>query len=624
MDNPAPPRYSLLAELKRRHVFRVVAGYAAVAFATLQLADVVIDPLGLPQWAMRALVVATIGGFPVAVALAWFFDITSAGVRRTSDVGDAAGARGLSRRALLAGAAASVVVAAGAYAVARPAALGPGDPLESVAVLPFVDMSSAGDQEYFSDGMTEELLNALAKVEGLRVASRTSAARFRGQDVDVRDVGRSLNVRAVFEGSVRRDGEQLRVTAQLIDAATGYHLWSEAFDAKLEDVFAVQERVAGEIVRRLGLESRAGDAQVNAATRDMAAYDHYLRGNYHLARRTPVDVRRALQDYSEALRIDPGFRKAMLRQAYAYAIWVDWGWPDPPASTGELIQRGEALARRALAREPDDAEGWLVRAYLRVVADPYDMAGAPELFERAVGLAPTDPEILHQYGQTLTALGRFAEARSAYHRALEADPLRSMTLVPMAAMDYYSRRFDRSMRWADSAVAVDPANPYARAHRAAERVTGGDVEGALEDVGVALDATQGHAVPVLGIAAVVHAAAGDTAGALDFAARAEEKAGERISPTEGFFLGMAWTHAGRKDRAMAELRRVEPRGAWLWFYMQTPELDPLREDRSFVEIVRQADPRTAASRANGPFIAGPLRQGAEDDNTPQPVQAGSP
>lgn len=600
-----PPRRNFFAELKRRHVIRLAAGYAAIAFVGLEVADLVVEPLGLPDWTMRALLVAAVAGLPVAVVLSWIFDITPAGLHRTStSEGDEAPLR-LSGGSVLAGAIALTVVAAGSYLVVRPNPLAPGDELHSVAVLPFADMSAGGDQQYFSEGMTEELLDALAKVPGLRVVSRTSAARFRGRDVDVREIGRALNVQAVFEGSVRRDGDRLRVTAQLIDATSGYHLWSDSFDGTMTAVFEVQEQVAKQILRGLRLEDRQTERLISPGTQDLAAYDHYLRGNYQLGRRTPIDVRRALDEYASALRLDPDFTAAMLRQAYAYAIWVDWGWPDPPESTDELLARGEALVDRAIAHDPENPQAWLVRAYLRVVADPERMTGAPELFERAVMLAPRDAEALHQYGQTLMVLGRWDEARAMYDRVLEVEPGRAMTLVPLAAMAFYERRFDLSMRWADSAVAVEPFNPYARVHRAGERSALGDVERALEDIGFALQAMHGHSIPVLGAAARVHAAAGDTAAALELARQAMAEAGDRISTTEGYYLAMAWSATDQNEEALKALRRAEPKGAWLWFYLQSPTLDRLRAEQDFVEIVSAADPRSIEARAGGPFIGSP-------------------
>lgn len=602
-----PPRRNFFAELRRRHVIKVMAGYAAIAYIGLEVADLVVEPLGLPGWTMRALLVAAIAGLPVTLILSWIFDITPAGLHRTSPAdggGDEAPVR-LTGRVVAAGAVAFTVVATVSYVLVRPDPLAPGDALESVAVLPFVDMSPGGDQQYFSDGMTEELLDALAKVAGLRVASRTSAARFRDGGADIREVGRALNVQAVFEGSVRRDGDRLRVTAQLIDATSGYHLWSDSFDRTVMAVFEVQEQIAKEILRGLRLEHGEPEGLVRPGTDDLAAYDQYLRGNYHLARRSPRDLRRALEAYAEALRLDPDFTTAMLRQAYAYAVWVDWGWEDPPATTDELIRRAEALVERAIDREAGNPQAWLVRAYLRVVADPERMTGAPELFERAVALAPRDAESLHQYGQTLMALGQWDEARALYRRVLELEPDRAMTLVPLAAMAFYERRFDASIRWADSAVAVEPSNPYARAHRAGERSTLGSVEGALEDVGFALQAMQGHSVPVLGAAARVHAAAGDTAAALEFARQAMTEAGDRISTTEGYYLALAWWAAGRAGEALEALRRTEPKGAWLWFYLQSPAFDRLRADQEFADIVTAADPRSVEARAAGPFVSSP-------------------
>src|SRR5262245_55918254 len=224
-----------LGELRRRKVIRVAIVYSVVAWLLIQVAEATFEPLRLPPWTLTFLIVLAIFGFAVLVALAWAFEVTPEGVRReTSSDGEGA--------TVTAGVAPDVAAGAAATVASRPTSGAP-----SIAVLPFTDMSRERDQEYFCEGMAEEILNALTRIRGLRVAARTSSFRFKGQAEDVRKVAQELGVNTILEGSVRKSGDQLRVTAQLISAADGYHLWSERYDRGLEDVFAIQEEIATKI-----------------------------------------------------------------------------------------------------------------------------------------------------------------------------------------------------------------------------------------------------------------------------------------------------------------------------------------------------------------------------------------
>src|SRR5690242_10397125 len=235
------------AEFRRRRVFRVVAVYVVTGWILIQLGSAVFEPLGLPSWSMRLLLVLLAIGFVLACVLAWVYDIGAHGIERTAPLPQA------------------------------PAAVAEDAPDASVAILPFADLSEARDQAYFCDGLAEEILNALASVRGLRVASRTSSFRFRGGGTDAREIGRALNVAAIMEGSVRKVGDRVRVTAQLIDAGNGYHLWSENFDRKLEDIFAIQEEIARSVARALRVSLKGAakldrDCSCNAPS-DMRAYE---------------------------------------------------------------------------------------------------------------------------------------------------------------------------------------------------------------------------------------------------------------------------------------------------------------------------------------------------------------
>ena len=342
----------LVDELRRRRVFRVLGAYGIVTFAVLQVVEPVMHGLHLPEWVLSVTVVALGLGFPVAISLAWAFDLKATGIERTPPVapagpagrrptgagislvlgglGVAAAAPGLAyyfvwrngsgearAAVLLAGAVA--VVAAGAMLLrsrrgAPPAPPGVPAPMQgpSTAVLPFVDLSPAKDQDYFCDGIAEELLNALCGVSGLRVAARSSSFQFKGRPMDGREISRALGVSTLLEGSVRKAGNRVRVTAQLVNGSDGYQLWSETFDRGLEDIFAIQEEIAQAVVRALQLrlstheESRLG----RAGTHDLQAYEMYLKGRQFLAALSENGYRFARQMFKGAIDLDPGFAQA--------------------------------------------------------------------------------------------------------------------------------------------------------------------------------------------------------------------------------------------------------------------------------------------------------------------------
>lgn len=593
------PFRRLLSELRQRHVFRVAGAYAAAAFVLVEGADLVVDPLGLPQWTMAMVILMVALGFPLALILSWALELTPEGVRRAAP--SELLARMPIRRRLFTSGGVAMATAVLAGVLLHVAPLRQADEAPpSVAVLPFVDLSALGDQAYFSDGLAEELLTALSRVDGLRVASRTASFQFREAGVDLAEIGRRLQVRTVLEGSVRRTEDRLRVTVRLVDVRNGYELWTRAYDRRLSDVFAVQEEIAREILGALRFPGTSVEL-VQHGTQDLVAYDHLLRGNYRLARRTPDEVRGAIAEYEAAVAADPTAAIPLFRQAYASLIYADWGWSHPELSTGELVDRARSLVDRGLALEPDSGEGWLARAYLHVVEDPFAMRSALDAFERALSLDGQSAEAWHQYGQTLMVLGRYEDAAVAYERALRIDPKRSMTLVPLAAMALVQGEPGEALRWGDSAVATDPANSYARANRARTYLVAGDVERAREEAEIAVQVDQGHTISVLAtlVTALAHDGVGDEADEVLERTLALAGSGE-LSAGEAAFLAFAATSVGELDIAISLLERGEPKGAWYWFYLQNPLFDELRSDVRFQRLVEAADPTRPAGVVPGP------------------------
>lgn len=602
---PSPDRF--LAELKRRKVVRMALGYAAAAFAVVEAADLVIGAFHLPDWTLTLLLAAVLLGFPVAVVAAWAFELTPQGLRRTDelpavDTAAAASSEWLPVRTMIV---ALVLIAVGAAAgwVLKPADRGivardsTDEDGASIAVLPFADLTPQSDQEYFSDGVAEEILNSLAKIQGLAVVARSSSFQYRGRSLDVREIGRALGARTVLEGSVRRSGDKVRVSAQLIDARNGYQLWSEQYDRELADIFAIQEQIAARVVSKVRGKLTPGDSSTLAEriTENTVAYDHYLLGNHYLSKRTPVSVASAIEEYQAALATDPRLLLARARVAYAYALFVDWGWDYPGSSRGELLEQALALTEEVLRHNSKLADAWLARAYLLVQRDPVDFSGAPEAFERAIALNPSSAEAHYQYGQALMALGCFPEATEEYHRALRIEPHRAMTLVPLSSLALKQDRVDEAVALADSAVRVDPGVSYAHVYRGVIALEIGDVERALAATGAALRVDSSYSIPALAIRARALARAGDTLGARDQLrqARGSLQPGEAPSPTAARYIASALSELGQREEAVQLLERARPRGAYLWFYLLSPEFDVLRADARFQRIVDEAAPTQA-------------------------------
>jgi TolB-like protein len=429
---------SLLAELKRRKVFRVAVVYAATAFVVLQAADLVAAGLALPAWVFSAITVLVIAGFPIALVLGWALDLTPQGVRVTEAASpqDPHAAEPLPallgrRTALVSGALVVLGIGLGAGWFLKPAAVAAPDSLapavaiadKSVAVLPFADFSPGGGQEWFSDGLAEEILNALARLPDLRVASRTGSFQFRGHAGGVRAIADSLGVAHILEGSVRRTGERVRITAQLIRASDDVHLWSQNFDRDAADVIRVQEEIAFEIARtmRTALEPEALREMVNAGTNSVAAYEMYLRGQY-LGRQSGLagGSLEALAAFEEARTLDPQFSAA---HGAAAMFWLA---QMQPALSGsgvtdlpyrERERRAEERLAAAAATATDEVRRLRIegaRAELRL-----QLREAFTLARQASELVPSEQGALWSLASVAIRVGEYGVAGSAYQRAAE-------------------------------------------------------------------------------------------------------------------------------------------------------------------------------------------------------------
>lgn len=511
---PAAIRHAF-ADFRRRRVFRVAGVYLVVGWLLIQVADATFEPLGLPAWSIRLLIVLLALGFMLACALAWIYDLGPRGFERTPS--------GLALESPSPSGPASIPTPVIAPESAQPHVA----PEASVAILPFSDLSEAGDQDYFCDGLAEEILNALTRVRGLRVASRTSSFRFRDGATDAREIGRVLNVGAIMEGSVRKAGERIRVTAQLIDAGNGYHLWSENFDRKLEDVFAIQEEIARNTVDAIR-PSLEGPLQLDLqryAPRDMRAYDFYLRGRQLEGRTTIVSWYEAPQMFRRAIELDPGYAHAHAGLADALVELLLWGLE---ASEGAL-EEARAAAQRALELAPELAEAHVARAHTLSLAGDHENATAA--FERAIALDPELYIAYYYYARHCFTQGRIARAVDLYETAhrVQPDEFQALSLAVAASeaagdTERAARLSQRALQAALYQIELDPDNSRAHYMAASLQLRHGDIEAGRRSIETALRISPDE-FGTLYNAACFHALAGEAEPALDLLERAIDTGG---------------------------------------------------------------------------------------------------
>jgi TolB-like protein/Tfp pilus assembly protein PilF len=384
-----------IEELRRRKVIRVAIVYGVVAWLLVQVAQATFEPLHLPHWTLTLVVMLAILGFPIAVSLAWALEATPEGIRREKPAGDAS---------------------AGKAPEPGAAAVRDSHP-PSIAVLPFVDMSPDRDQDYFCEGMAEEILNALTRIEGLRVAARTSSFQFKGRAADVRKVAQELGVNTVLEGSVRKAGSQLRVTAQLISAGDGYHLWSDRYDRGIEDVFAIQDEIATKITEalKLRLTQQDRDAIQMKATGEIQAYDYYLRGRQFISQWGKRRTGYAIQMFNKAIEADPNYAPAHAGLTLANAIMYMFFDPD-----AKFCAAAERASARAIALDPGSAEAHTTRGIAELMGGHFD--AAEQAFERAIVLNPKSFDAHYYFARSCVTRGEYARAAALYEKAADIRP----------------------------------------------------------------------------------------------------------------------------------------------------------------------------------------------------------
>ena len=453
---------------------------------------------------------------------------------------------------------------------------------QSAAVLPFADLSPGKDQEYFSDGLTEELTNALSRLPGLKVAARSSAFQFRGSGIDVREVGHRLGVGTVIEGSVRRSGDRLRVSAQLVNASNGYELWSESYDRDMADIFAVQEEIARAIVSALRVRLvGAGPPDstfVNRPTRDLEAYDLYLKGVFALNQRIAATLPEAARYFEQAVGRDSDFARAWAGLADANVLMPLYTGTSPTTAW----PRAKAAGLRATRLDGSLAEAYSAMAYGTMLYE-WDWAEAERGFQRAIAASPKYPTAHHWYGDFLAGRGRWEESLREIEKAHELDPLSRIIGVELAWAYAGLHRFAEADSAIQRVLQLDPNFPHASMIKGQIRLGEGRPREAVDLLRHALDAGgfNAHAVAYL-ISA--YAAAGNRGAATELLDTLTARAAREYVPP--FAFAAAYTGLGDRDRAFDWLERgIKERDVLLPENFFEPLFDSLKPDRRYAGVV---------------------------------------
>jgi TolB-like protein/Flp pilus assembly protein TadD len=488
---------SFFNELKRRNVFRVGIAYIVVAWLVAQVLQLVFESFGTPDWVMKTVLVLLATGMPFALFFAWAFEMTPEGLKRESEVDRSQSITPQTGRKLNATIFIVMALALGYFAydkfyisAEREAALvesvaqakteqapeqSPQDIDRSIAVLPFADMSPEKDQEYFTDGLSEELLNLLAKIPELKVASRSSAFQFKDKGVDIMDAGKQLKVAHILEGSVRKDGNQLRITAQLIKASDGYHLWSETYDRELKGVFAIQDDIATAVVAALKLTLLGESLKVRQTNPE--TYAQYLQGRYFFNLRGEDNYKKAATAYQAALAIDRDYAPALAGLSKVYLEQANVGYIN--AIEGMVLSR--SMAERAIDLDPLSAESWSSLGRILWSYD-WDWEGAEEADRKALELEPGNVDVITQSARVSSTYGRLDKTIELNLQAIMLDPLSLRPLSNLGLSYKDSGRFEEAEAAFHKVLELNPQYPSSQMNLGEVLILKGDPEAGLKEI----------------------------------------------------------------------------------------------------------------------------------------------
>jgi TolB-like protein/Tfp pilus assembly protein PilF len=577
------------AELKRRNVYKVAIAYGVVAWLLIQVATQVFPFFEIPNWIVRLVVLLLVIGFPVALIIAWAFEMTPEGLMRT-EVADATTTPRSPHRTwifvvIIAGALSVGLFFLGRYTTSKQGE-GAALPGKSIAVLPFDNLSRDPDNAYFAEGVQDEILTRLAKVADLKVISRTSTQKYKSAPDNLRDIAKQLGVSNILEGSVQRAADQVRVTVQLINATNDAHLWAESYDRALTDMFTVESEIAKTIADTLRAKLTGSEERMMSKkpTANPEAYELYLKGRFFWNKRTGADLRNAIDYFDRAVAKDPSYALAYAGLADAYVLLSGFGAASPKNS----LPKAKAAAEKGLELDSTlgEAHASLGQALL---AYEFDFAGANREFRRAIELNPNYATAHHWYGESVLApLSQFEDAIAELKRALQLDPLSVIINADVGTVLTNARRYDEAIEQLRKTLEMDSSFYYAHYNLGEALEMKGLITDAIAEYQKAT-ALNDDPVPQA-LLAHLYAKVGRKDDARRILERLRESAKERyVSP---YLFAMIHIGLGEKDQAIAFLEKTyEDRDGYsIAFIKVDPYLDPLRDDPRFEALANKIVP----------------------------------
>src|SRR5438105_1611465 len=571
---------NFFAELKRRNVYKVAVAYVVAGWALAQGIAQVFPVFDVPNWAIRLIVLLIIIGFPIALILAWAFELTPEGLKRTEDVDLAAKPRAKSHAwiyVVIAGALVSIgLFMLGRYGFREKNPSSNEVPAKSVAVLPFGNLSRDPDNEYFAAGIQDEIITRLAQISDLKVISCTSTQRYKSTGENLRQIASELGVINIVEGSVQRANDQVHVNVQLLNALTDSDLWADTFDRKLTDVFGVESEIAKTIADTLRAKLTGREAATLSArpTENSAAHELYLKGRFFWNKRDTNDLEKALTYFQQAAKEDPNYALAWSGIADVYVLLPLFGGANP----ADAYPKAKEAANKAVALDPNLAEPHADLALLADIFD-FDPSLSKREFEKAITLNPNYATAHHWFGNSvLAAIGDFDRSIAEMKRAIELDPLSIAINVDLGISYYYAGRYQDGIVQIRKALDLDTNSYYVHSNLREVLELSGDLPGAIAEYekSVALDSDP-FPLALLGHA---QALAGNRTGALKILQQLV--ASSRYAPD--YSVGLVYLGLGDKSQAMDWLEKS--------FAKRQPDLNAIRFDPLLKPL--HGDPRFEA------------------------------
>jgi TolB-like protein/Flp pilus assembly protein TadD len=588
-----PPKF--LTELKRRNVYKVAIAYGVVAWLLLQAASILFPTFEAPSWTLKVFVAVIALGFSIALIIAWAFELTPEGIKRTEVADEERTDRSRNRAwiyVMIVACALSIgLFFLGRYTSSKTSEGAEPLPVKSIAVLPFENLSHDPDNAYFADGIQEEILTRLAKIADLKVISRTSTQHYKSAPENLPKIAKQLGVANILEGSVQKAGDSVRVSVNLIQAASDSHLWADTYDRKLTDIFRVESEIAKAVAETFQAKLTGSEEHTLSVrpTDNPVAHELYLKGRFFWNKRTGNDLKKSVDYFNQAIAADPKYALAYVGLADAYVLMPLYGGSAPR----DCYPQAKAAAKKAL--KLDDALGEAYTSLARVLwSYDFDFSQGNREFQRAIELNPNYATAHQWYGFNLACLGRFDEAIAEVKRALALDPLSLVINTDLGNNYYQARRYDEAIEQLHKTLEMDPVFYYAHWNLGSVLAAKGDLDAAIGEYQKAL-ALSGDP-RLLGLLAYAYGSLDNKAEAMKILDQLTALSKQRFVSAYSFAL--VYLGLGERDQAVHFLEKsYEDRDSVSIAVIKVhPFLDPLRGDPRFEALVEKI---FGATKTNG-------------------------